>query len=189
MTEIRPEEHLGLVRVEASRLCKRIRTANYEDLVSVGNEALLEAAAKFAGDGRFSTFAVIVVRRRMVDAERRRLGRTFGRRPLEISLEDLVDRRDASPDEGRALGRQLCRDLSRVVDTDSSAEDVAMDSVCLDEALELLTPRQRLVAVAAMEPGGQRRLAAELGVTESALSHEREKIRRRLAPYFDREAA
>jgi RNA polymerase sigma factor (sigma-70 family) len=184
MSRPRAEDHLGLVRGVAWKLAQRMPTADLDELVGDGNEALLRLVDEWTGEGSFAGFAMQRLRYRMIDGHRQRTHcRTRVRmRPLESTAAEHW------PEDGLArfpAGRSERTDVPAA----PSAEDEALAPLLVAEALATLPPRLRLVADASLEPGGQRRLAADLGVTEGRVSQMRAEAHRRLRRHFERAEA
>lgn len=110
--DIRPEDHLGLVRLCAGRF--RGRGVEYEDLFQAGCLGLLQAAERFdQGRGvKFSTYAVPLIL-----GEMRRLFREGGAVRVSRGLRDLGRKVQREADRAREGGRpapsleELAREL------------------------------------------------------------------------------
>lgn len=160
----RPEDYTDVVRSAARRQARKMPGIDEDDLYGAAMESLCRSMPADDGARNYRGLVYRVACCRMVDdyrAWRHLWGESLA--PLSESLDD-----PGHP----------CFDAPA-----PSAEDEAMRAIEVAAALACLTTFQRRVALAAMESGGQRRLAAEIGVTESALSHHRSAIRRRLAAY------
>ena len=98
--DIRPEDHLGLVRLCAGRF--RGRGVEYEDLFQAGCLGLLQAAERFdQGRGvKFSTYAVPLIL-----GEMRRLFREGGAVRVSRGLRDLGRKVQREADRAREGGR------------------------------------------------------------------------------------
>lgn len=90
--ELLVTENLGLVRSQAHKF-KRRGILDYDDLFSVGCEALLKAARKWPGMGKFSTYAMVCIQRLMGREVRR-----YEKLPQSISHDDLTDAVEGVPD-------------------------------------------------------------------------------------------
>ena len=147
----RVERHTGLVRDIARRVVRNVgaRMMSVEELESVGNEALVQAAMRYdpSNPASFATYAHYRVYGAMIDALRKR---TPGRRQQQRALvrlsatQDLL--RQAAEDHAgqRAAGQQLtleqrvelARELVRraaVAVRLSEPEPRSFDSVAADE--------------------------------------------------------
>lgn len=110
----RVERHTGLVREVARRVVRHVgaRLVSTEELESVGNEALVQAAMRYDPNGgaSFATYAHYRVYGAMIDAVRKR---TPGRRQQQRALIRLAATREllsqAAEDHAgqRAAGQQL----------------------------------------------------------------------------------
>jgi RNA polymerase sigma factor FliA len=85
----RVERHTGLVRVIARRVSHRVGVMSFEDLESVGNEALVQSAMRYdpTSPASFATYANYRVHGAMIDEIRKR---TPGRRKQQRALRRLA---------------------------------------------------------------------------------------------------
>lgn len=153
----RVEAHTLLVRKAAQQVASHSSVLSFEDLESVGNEALVRAAMRYdpSSPASFATYAHYRVRGAMIDAIR---ARTPGRRKQKRALsrlqatqallsqaaEDQAARRSAGDlqtlTQRVAAARELVRRASMVIEMSESVP-VSADVVAADEP----DPEQQLV--------------------------------------------
>jgi RNA polymerase sigma factor for flagellar operon FliA len=159
-------EHQALVRRVARHCAKSLPYwLEEDDLVSAGQLGLIEAADKYdpARGIPFAGFAYLLIRGRIIDANRRR----------NYDWE-LHDRLEGSDTGGQA---ELGREPSEI---DERIHRQQLRAI-LDSAIAGLDERERLACATYLdEEGTLRQLGAKLGMTESGACLVRNKARARL---------
>jgi RNA polymerase sigma factor for flagellar operon FliA len=192
----RADAHTGLVRGVARRVLRIVSAhlLSFEELVSVGNEALVRAATRYEPHSRasFATFVRYRVYGAMLDAIRKQ---TFGQRRYKHAgsrlraTEQLLSgaAEDQPTSERRILEQrvQMARDqvsrassirqLSRL-DTHTSFEGVAADQPSPEQILERMEVRHRLRALVANLEPQERALIDALYVHDRQMTEVAEEI-------------
>lgn len=208
------EENLGLVRMAVKRY--RGFGVEDEDLMQIGSVGLIKAARDFDPDRqiRFSTYAVakiigeiktylrdngsVKVSRKYkedklrIDRAARDLTQRLGREPklseiaaeTGLCTEEILTATEATQ---QTLSLDLPPEEGGVIPSVSSPEETALNRVTAREMLAFLPPKERrLMVLRFFQDQTQAKVAAELGLTQVAVSRLEKKILKQLREKFQK---
>lgn len=125
------EDNLNLVHYVIHKFIKLNPPFEYEDLFQVGSEGLIDAADKFNNSGNFSTFAVRVIKTKLLSYCRDTLAKKRNPDQIPISLENPI------------LSEHGFTYLKDMIPSKFSVEDEVCIKIAFEKAYQDLNDRQK----------------------------------------------